>query len=279
MTDRRSGRAMESNSPVSPIAFELAEAVDSSFVSSTLRRLRESDVAGIKTDDFSMIEHFKTIIEDLQSELNCERARVVELESTLESLKAELEVEKRKIVSERALVENLRHEKNHSKQECNSVSRELQITKQELQSKKDELEHMTRYFERRMQEMKRSPKELSSDISTPPIPLSHDSIKENEDTLMRLINQLSDSNNAIRRKDEELRSVVESYEKQVQLLRKQLKTSDGLLERISLSINMTRNFSIDDDLHRNRFSRRDVSNLVYPGTLSCGGPNPFSKLN
>jgi len=170
----------------------------------------------------------RSVIDDLQYELEEERRRSSELETVISALNAEIDSEKEKSRQDRLMLEKVRKEKQSVLNECGSQISELESEVESLTkrvSEKDrELENMTKYCEKRVGDLKKAIKEASSVIATPPIPVDDSLIQE-------LKSQLSASSAAIRAKDEECQSIVESYEKQVRMLRQQLKSSEDLIDR------------------------------------------------
>lgn len=181
-----------------------------------------------RDDPNAVLIKCRSVIDDLQYELEQERRRSLELEGLVSSLHTEIESEKEKNRQDRSMVEKLRREKNSIFTECGSQITELEsqvksLTDQ-ISGKDRELENVTIYCEKRVSELKRAVKEASTVVATPPIPVDDSMVHE-------LKAQLSSSSAAIQAKDEECRTVVESYEKQVRMLRQQLKSSEDIIEK------------------------------------------------
>lgn len=275
MSQRTRATSVNSLSPVSASRLDTADAFDvlnSSIDSSLIRRISQdvfqTDVA-FSDSPVAVMEKCRTIIDDLQFELDTERARVAELESTVESLRIEIDAEKKKLREERVLVEELRRDIIHKESGRAALTRDIDEAKQLITEKDRELENMTLYCEKRLTELKRLTKEASCSIASPPLPpQSNEDIRINE-----LAKQLAQSNIVIRSKDTELKSVVDSYEKQVRLLRSQLKTTEDLLSRLSPGVAVP-SARIDDAFIDGEFKKLNKTSLTYRGGL-----NPFSTLN
>ena len=177
-----------------------------------------------RDDPNAVLIKCKSVIDDLQYELEKERRRSSELESLIETLQEELEAEKEKARSDRSLVERSLRERQSMLSECGELESQVTSLKKKLTDKDEELENMTRYCEKRVGELKKAVKEASCVVATPPIPVD-------DSLLNQLKNQLVESSTALRAKDEECRAAVESYDKQVKMLRQQLKSSEELIER------------------------------------------------
>ena len=225
----RSG-SVHSLSPVSPARLDFTDAIDvlSASIDSTLAReiSKEDRATGKQSEDaVSMLEKCRMLIDELQSELGNERSRNVELESQVDSLKSDLDVERRKLRDERAVVEQLRRERANQ----SAGADELQVAKNEVAQKERELENMTSYCEKRVRELKQALKDSSATLTPSPAPAQIDL----EQKVAQLTDQLSHSSAVIRAKETELSAVAESYDKQVRMLKAQLKSTEDLLSRIS----------------------------------------------
>jgi len=284
MSEGIQSRSINSLSPVFPSRFDVADALEvlNASIDSVVARklLDESSPRNCNSDDpVYVIEKCRAVIDDLQFELDAERSRATELESTVERWRADLDSERKKLKEERLQVEELRREKHQRLGESGSVARELADANRRLAEKDLELENMTHYCEKRISEMKRAMKESSSTLSTPPLPQAYESIKDAENKISNLTQQLNQNANIIKMKDQELQSVVESYEKQVRMLKSQLKSSEELLARLSRGI-ATPSPRLDSapaqakSFVDSEFTRLNKTNLSYRS-----GPNPFSSLN
>jgi chromosome segregation ATPase len=171
--------------------------------------------------DASVILKCQSLIDELQEELDSQRERYQKLETELAKTKSEL-----KRMHDEDYVGRIR--------DLEKVNAELEkrlLTAERATEAKDiELENMTKHFEKRMDEMKRQLKHQSMSVtaSTPPIPsptvrVSEHGIKELRDELEKVSLQLVE-------KDGELKEVVESYERQVSMLRQQLVTSQSFFK-------------------------------------------------
>ena len=264
-------------SPVSSSRLDFADALDvlnASIDSALAVEILATD-SPVGDSPAALLDKCRVVIDELQTELTAERAKVVELETVVENLNADLKQERKKVQDERALVNQLRLEIRGKSPEVVEIARELEDTKLRLFEKENELENMTGYCEKRVIELKRALKDASTTFATPPLPLRSDS----DEKMSQLVNQLEQSSSQLRMKESELKSVVDSYEKQVRLLRAQLRSSEDLLSRLSPVVtpsprpenqaNEWKSF-IDPE-----FTKLNKTRLVT-GTKF---PNPFSNSN
>jgi len=189
---------------------------DGSIEDVTARILSESpnDQSIYAVPDTSVILKCQSLIDDLQEELDAQRIRNNKLESDLIKSTSELKSMQAESFPERiseleALNANL--------------ERKLHVSHQSLVAKEDELENMTRHFEKRMDEMKRQLKQQAAIASTPPLP-SQAPVVANDHS------ELDACRSLISQKESELRDVVESYERQVSMLKQQLSTSQSFFK-------------------------------------------------
>jgi chromosome segregation ATPase len=225
----RSG-SVHSLSPVSPARLDFTDAIDvlSASIDSALAReiSKENLATGSQPEDaVSMLDKCRSLIDELQSELCNERSRSVELEAQVDSLQSDLDTERRKLREERAGVEQLRREKAIKA----AAPDALQAARNQIAEKERELENMTSYCEKRVRELKQALKDSSTTLTPSPAPVPIDL----EQKISQLTEQLSHSSAVIRAKEAELSTVAESYEKQVRMLKAQLKSTEDLLSRIS----------------------------------------------
>jgi hypothetical protein len=266
-----------SMSPVSPSRLDFSDALDvlnASINSALGGEMLDADAPAPNAPG-ALLEKCRVVIDDLQSELNSERVRVVELENIVENLSADLKQERKKVLEERALVDQLRLEIRGKSPEMIEIARELQDTKMRLFERENELENMTGYCEKRVIELKRALKDASTTFATPPLPVRPD----NDEKVLQLTNQLEQRDSVLLMKESELKSVVESYEKQVRLLRAQLRSSEDLLSRLSTAVtpspkpeNQVNDWKVFIDPE---FTKLNKTRLIT-GTKF---PNPFSNSN
>jgi hypothetical protein len=274
MSGRTRLNSVNSLSPVSPSRLDVVDAfdimnssVDSSLVQKMVQTVHGNDLT-LTDNPVAVIEKCRGIIDDLQFELDAERTRVVELESTVQSLRADLDAEKKKLREERSLVEQLRRHRNQRDSSHSSLVKDLEEARKQLADRDMELENMTQYCEKRVSELRRAVKEASSSLSTPPLSSQND-----ENRVGELTRQLAQSNLVLRSKDTELQTVVESYDKQVKLLRNQLRSTEELLARITPGV------VVPDSSDWKGFIDGEFKKLNKTSLSYGGGPNPFSNLN
>jgi chromosome segregation ATPase len=193
--------------------------------------------------DSSLILKCQMVIDDLQKELDRERMRSRDLDnqlshtlSDLDQLRGERQTAVESLDSLAAQLEELQRNnanlvESHDKQVL-SLSSRLEAAEQAAERKDFELENMTRHFEKRLDEMKRQVKHATqtpsiSAISTPPLPpcLITRRSPELEMEIEQMRAELATAHRAVAEEDTEIRAVVESYERQVTMLRQQLKSS------------------------------------------------------
>ena len=230
--DLVSGLSIQALTPPSPTN-DGSDVLKASVDSSLVRELAMDRSPRRPESAAAVMDKCRMVIDDLQLELDSERARSAGLEAQIGILERELAGERKRFRDEREMVEKLRREKASVTAELenkvDTLVRELDGARDLLSAKSVELENMTTYCEKRVGELKKAVKDASSISATPPIPVP----AVDETALGELKNQLQMSSAVIREKDAELRTVVESYEKQVRLLRGQLKANEELMERLA----------------------------------------------
>lgn len=232
---RLSVQALTPTSPGHGAADVLKASVDSSLV----RELALDASPRRPQSTVAVMDKCRVVIDDLQDELDAERSKTTELETQVSMLERDVANERKKLREERDLVEKLRREKHSACSEMESkvdtLVRELDGARDALSAKNVELENMTQYCEKRVGELKRAVKEASSFSATPPLPIP----AMDESMVGELKTQLEMSSVVIRDKELEMKTVVESYEKQVRLLRNQLKANEDLMDRLAQSHSVT----------------------------------------
>ena len=230
--------SVQSMSPVSPNRTDLANALDvlNASIDSGLVRQMIHEVSPSRRqpppseeNSSAVLVKCRAVIEDLQEELEEERRRALELQGVIESLHREMEKDRQKHREERMSLDK-------SKSERASMEKQIRDLTVLVEQKDAELENLTKYCEKKMESLKRTVKEASSSAhSTPPLPapvVNSSSSHEYEIIMItELKQQLSASSQVIRDRDSEMKSLVESYENQVHMLRTQLRSNEELIDR------------------------------------------------
>ncbi len=193
--------------------------------------------------DSTILLKCQMVIDDLQKELDRERQRCRDLDKKL--TKSQLEIDQLRGERQTAVdsleslayqIEEMQRERtshleSHNKQIA-SLTNKLESAERVAERKDFELENMTHHFERRLEEMKNQVKHATSTISvsaisTPPLPSTMIIRRspELEFEVEQMKADLHNTHQALSQKDEEIRAVVDSFERQVSLLRQQLKSS------------------------------------------------------
>ena len=199
----------------------LNASIDSGLVRQMIQEVSPSSRNLAEDDDRSLVlTKCKSVLEDLQQELLEERKRSDGLERTLASLRENAELEKKCILSD--------HEKVCEKYgfQIRELTERVGRYEQRISEKEKELENMTVYCERRIDEMKKAVKEASSMASSV---ASAPTLDENG--ILELQKELWSSKSIIKNRETEMEQIVHSYEKQVSLLREQLKSNQDLIDR------------------------------------------------
>ena len=236
---RKSARSLRSVSPVSPTQADLDAALDVLNNSLDSRLFNEmtgsrfevgNDDATVRMSepsptlfadenldkDTSVLIKCQTLIDDLQTELDAQRKRNDELESELKLTRTELDTLRTSSTS--------KHVSERLESEVKSLKHEL-LEAQQVAKKKDiELENMTRHCERRLDEMKRQLKQNSTH-STLDTRQTVATVDQEELKQLRYNQKLTEKK--LSSHDEEMRSVVDCYERQLRALREQLEQSQG----------------------------------------------------
>lgn len=231
--------SLRSVSPVSPTQAELDAALD--VLNNSLDSRLLTDVIGSRFEtghedatvrmsdpsptlvhedsfekDSSVIIKCQTLIDELQTELDAQRARNEELECEIARTRADFETFKASSTPPESI--------KTLESEIVSLKQQL-MESQEIANKKDvELENMTRHCERRLEEMKRQMKQYSmqSTVATPPIPSIGSGDQEE---LKQLRMKLKGTEKRLTSQSDEMKSVVDSYERQLRALKDQLEES------------------------------------------------------
>lgn len=193
--------------------------------------------------DSTILMKCQMVMDDLQKELDRERIRTRDLDKKLtkthmelDQLRGERQSAVDSLESLGCQIEDLQRERSqqiesHNKQIA-SLTHKLEVAERLAERKDFELENMTRHFERRLEEMKNQVKHATSTmsvsaISTPPLPANMIIRRspELEFEVEQMRADLHNTHNALAQKDGEIRAVVDSFERQVNLLRQQLKSS------------------------------------------------------
>lgn len=199
--------------------------------------------------DSTIILKCQMVMDDLQKELDRERLRCRDLDKRL--AKSNNEVEQLRLERQSAVeslealssqIQELQKEKasqhdSHNKQ-ISSLTSKLEAAERVAERKDFELENMTRHFERRLEEMKNQLKHATSTISvsaisTPPLPATM-IIRRSPELELEVEQMKADlhtTHQALSHKDDEMRAVVESFERQVNLLRHQLENSRSYFKK------------------------------------------------
>jgi DNA repair exonuclease SbcCD ATPase subunit len=166
--------------------------------------------------DTSMLIKCQTLIDELQTELDSQRDRNSRLESELKEVRSE--------------VQRLRHEDAGNKvvRELRSEVEELraQLTQAlQISKRKDtELENMTKHCEKRLNEMKQQLKQQALNIQEKSPHVSVPSFNGKQE-LLSLRSKLETTEKRLYSQTDEMKSVVDSYERQLKTLREQLEHS------------------------------------------------------
>ena len=232
---RKSKYSMRSVSPVSPAERDLNAAMD--VLNNSLDSRLLTDMMGSRfedtneeatvrvselsptlvTDDYldkdtSMLIKCQNLIDELQSELDAQRDRNNNLEFELKEVRSELQRLRQNNISS-TVERELRVEIDELRAQLTEA---LQVSKR----KDTELENMTNHCERRLNEMKQQLKQQSVIIpdKTPQASVSGQEIQT-------LRSKLEMTEKRLYSQTDEMKSVVDSYERQLKTLREQLEHS------------------------------------------------------
>lgn len=218
--------SVRSVSPVSPTEAELnaaLEALNNSLDSRGLTDLtgsrfgvgnddptvRMSELSPtLVTDDFldkdtSVLLKCQTLIDDLQSEVDRLRDRNGHLESDLKDVRAKL--------AGRSAQDN--------QTEILQLKQQLADALDSSRKKDLELENMTKHFEKRLDEMKRQLKQQGNTSQAPTM----NSIDQDENNKLR--EKLRSADKKLASQASEMKSIIDSYERQLKILKEQLDQS------------------------------------------------------
>ena len=157
-----------------------------------------------KPEQEDVLEKCTEVIEQLKNELEDARLRSIELEETVASLREDIEVERETIKNHKRLEDKLRRD----------YEARIQELEEALSERDRELENMTTYCEKRVTGLKKAVKEASS--------MGTSSVNDSE---------AGDLRNQLRARDSETQHIIESYEKQIALLKSQLKSNEEMIQR------------------------------------------------
>jgi len=236
---KKLGKSLRSVSPVSPTQTDLDAALD--VLNNSLDSRLFAEVTGSRfeignddatvrmsepsptlvTDekfdkDTSVLIKCQTLIDELQVELDAQRKRNNALDTELEKTRAEYEAFKLSSSSKQS-VDSL-------EKEINSLKQQLADANQLAKKKDVELENMTRHCERRLDEMKRQLKQHTSVPNAVVTSVSTMDVASQEE-LKHLRMKLKMTEKKLSSQGDEMKSVADSYERQLRALRSQLDES------------------------------------------------------